>query len=186
MSSAELGPKPKTVAGGCLCAALRYSVTFPASHDFASGALTCQCTQCRKQSGALFVAFHRVPWPLQWSSSSSSSSSPSARTPTLREYSMTPVAKRGFCDRCGSWLYYRVEGEDGASVCVGSLDQEVLIGGRRPGGGDGFAGALVNGLGGHEWCENEIPGVTDDIPLLRRGQRNQKSGENSSIARAKL
>ncbi|KAK1967315.1 glutathione-dependent formaldehyde-activating enzyme [Colletotrichum sublineola] len=182
MSSADLGPKPKTVTGGCLCGALRYTVTFPASHDFAAGALTCQCTQCRKQSGALFVAFHVVPWPLQWSAAA-------AGTPTLREYSVTPVAKRGFCDRCSSWLYYRVEGEDRASICVGSLDEEMLIGERRaPGGGGdgGFAGALVNGLGGHEWCENEIPGVTDVIPLLRRGKRNQRSGENSSMARAKL
>ncbi|WDK14644.1 glutathione-dependent formaldehyde-activating enzyme [Colletotrichum graminicola] len=176
MSSAELGPKPKTITGGCLCAALRYTVSFPASHDFASGALTCQCTQCRKQSGALFVAFHHVPWPLRWSSDGG--------TPTLREYSVTPVAKRGFCDRCSSWLYYRVEGEDEASICVGSLDQEVLVGG--PGGGGGFAGALVNGLGGHEWCENEMPGVTDNIPFLKRGTRNQRSGENSAIARAKL
>ncbi|KAK1979290.1 glutathione-dependent formaldehyde-activating enzyme [Colletotrichum cereale] len=177
MSSPDLGPKPRTVTGGCLCAALRYTVSFPASHDFAAGALTCQCTQCRKQSGALFVAFHRVPWPLQWSA---------AGTPTLREYSVTPVAKRGFCDRCSSWLYYRVEGEDGASLCVGSLDREVLVG-AGPGREEaGFAGALVNGLGGHEWCENEIPGVTDDVPLLRRGQRNQTSGETSSIARAKL
>ncbi|GKT54599.1 glutathione-dependent formaldehyde-activating enzyme [Colletotrichum tofieldiae] len=175
MSSSALGTKPKTITGGCLCAALRYTITFPDSHDFVSSAVTCQCTQCRKQSGALFVAFHRVPWPLQWSS---------AATPTLREYSITPAAMRGFCTQCSSWLYYRSEGQDSASICIGTVDQEVLIG--KKGERDGFGRALANGLGGHEWCENEIPGVTDDVPLLRRGERNQGSQEESAAVKSKL
>ncbi|CCF33916.1 glutathione-dependent formaldehyde-activating enzyme [Colletotrichum higginsianum] len=180
MSSSDLGPKPKIITGGCLCGALRYTITFPESHDFASDALTCQCTQCRKQSGALFVAFHRAPWPFRWSTA--------AGTRTLKEFSITPVAKRGFCTECSSWLYYRAEEEPWASLCVGTVDQEVLIGSSGGGNneGGGFGRALVNGLGGHEWCENEILGVTDDIPLLRKGLRNQTSGGESTIAKAKL
>ncbi|KXH67523.1 glutathione-dependent formaldehyde-activating enzyme [Colletotrichum salicis] len=126
-SSSPSGPKPTTVAGGCLCAALRYEITFSDTHDFSANAQTCQCTQCRKQSGALFVAFHRVPWPMKWTSPKGTS--------TLREFSITPVAKRGFCTECGSWLYYRSEAEEWSSVCLGTLDQEALIGDKSQGGG---------------------------------------------------
>ncbi|GKT48217.1 uncharacterized protein ColSpa_08398 [Colletotrichum spaethianum] len=112
---------------------------------------------------------------LQWSA---------AGTPTLREYQITPAATRGFCTRCSSWLYYRSEGADWASLCIGTVDEEVLVG--KKGEGNGFGRALVNGLGGHEWCENEIPGVTDDVPLLRRGERNQGNREDSVVVKAKL
>ncbi|OHE94911.1 glutathione-dependent formaldehyde-activating enzyme [Colletotrichum orchidophilum] len=175
-SPAPSGPKPTTLAGGCLCAALRYEVTFPDTHDFSANAQTCQCTQCRKQSGALFVAFQRVPWPMKWTSSSGTS--------TLREFSITPVAKRGFCTECGSWLYYRSDANAWTSLCLGTLDQEALIGERGQGGG--FGELLANGTGGHEWCENEIPGVTDDIPMLNRGQRNQQSASDAVAVKAKL
>ncbi|KAL0936024.1 glutathione-dependent formaldehyde-activating enzyme [Colletotrichum truncatum] len=166
--SVTLGPKPTTVTGGCLCGKLRYTATLPSTHDFVTNAMTCQCTQCRKQSGALFVAFHRVPM-LQWTTSDTS---------TLAEYGASESAKRGFCSACGSWLYHRVIGIEGVSLCVGSMDLEVLVGEKgadgQSGEGKGFGRALVNGLGGHEFCENEIPGVTDDIPLLNRGQRHQQ------------
>lgn len=174
---ANLGPKPTTITGGCLCAALRYTVTLPPSHDFPSSALTCQCTQCRKQSGALFVPFHRVPGPLRWSSGP-------RPPPALKEFGITAAAKRGICTNCGSWLYYRSEGQEEVSLCVGTLDEHVLIG--EKGDGDGFGRALVNGLGGHEWCANEIPGVTDDIPLLNKGQRNRGSSSEGEVAKPKL
>ncbi|OLN87919.1 hypothetical protein CCHL11_00162 [Colletotrichum chlorophyti] len=165
-SSPPPNAKPVIITGGCLCSGLRYTVSLSASHDFSASAVTCQCTQCRRQSGALFVAFHRVPWPLRWTT---------PETPTLQEFSITPVAKRGFCSACGSWLYYRSEGQGVASICVGTVDEEVLIGNKGSEGareGEGLGKVLVNGLGGHEWCENEIPGVTDDVPLLRRGRRS--------------
>ncbi|TKW54912.1 hypothetical protein CTA1_487 [Colletotrichum tanaceti] len=130
----RLGPKPETITGGCLCGALRYAITFPESHDFASDAKTCQCTQCRKQSGALFVAFHRAPWPFRWSDDATATAGNGTRNNTLKEFSITPVAKRGFCTECSSWLYYRAEGEPWASLCVGTVDQEVLIGAPGDGG----------------------------------------------------
>ncbi|KXH35230.1 glutathione-dependent formaldehyde-activating enzyme [Colletotrichum simmondsii] len=175
-SASSPGPKPTTVVGGCLCGALRYEATFSDTHDFNANAQTCQCTQCRKQSGALFVAFQRVPWPMKWTSPKGTS--------TLREFSITPMAKRGFCTECGSWLYYRSKGEEWGSICLGTLDQEVLIGEKGQKGG--FGAILASGLGGHEWCENEIPGVTDDIPMLRRGQRNQQNGSDAVVVKAKL
>ncbi|KAI3539747.1 glutathione-dependent formaldehyde-activating enzyme [Colletotrichum melonis] len=175
-SASSPGPKPTTVAGGCLCGALRYEATFSDTHDFNANAQTCQCTQCRKQSGALFVAFQRVPWPMKWTSLKGTS--------TLREFSITPMAKRGFCTECGSWLYYQSEGEEWGSICLGTLDQEALIGEKGQKGG--FGAILASGLGGHEWCENEIPGVTDDIPMLRRGQRNQQNGSDAVVVKAKL
>ncbi|TDZ72071.1 hypothetical protein CTRI78_v001487 [Colletotrichum trifolii] len=170
-STEPIESKPVTIVGGCLCAKLRYSATLPADHDFVANAMTCQCTQCRKQSGALFVAYHHVPL-LRWTSGDTS---------TLSEFGATPSAKRGFCSACGSWLYFRYKGQEGISLCVGAIDHDVLVGkthlsvGTAGEGEQALGAALVNGLGGHEFCENEIPGVTDDIPLLNRGKRNQGS-----------
>ncbi|GKT83862.1 glutathione-dependent formaldehyde-activating enzyme [Colletotrichum tofieldiae] len=152
MSSSALGTKPKTITGGCLCAALRYTITFPDSHDFVSSAVTCQ------------LVFRRDP-----------------DAPRIQHHARGDA---GFCTQCSSWLYYRSEGQDSASICIGTVDQEVLIG--KKGERDGFGRALANGLGGHEWCENEIPGVTDDVPLLRRGERNQGSQEESAAVKSKL
>ncbi|EQB57394.1 glutathione-dependent formaldehyde-activating enzyme [Colletotrichum gloeosporioides Cg-14] len=123
----NLGPKPTTLTGGCLCAKLRYTVTLPRSHDFVKNAMTCQCTQCRRQSGALFTAFHRVP-DFRWTSDT---------TTSLAEYGASAAAKRGFCRDCGSWLYYR--GQDGYSICLGTVDPEILFG--ENGGGGVWAGA---------------------------------------------
>jgi len=43
----------------------------------------------------------------------------------------------------------------------------------------GYGTALANGQGDHEWCRNEIAGVTDVIPFLghRGGKRWDEDGE---------
>ncbi|KAF6823347.1 glutathione-dependent formaldehyde-activating enzyme [Colletotrichum musicola] len=159
-----LGPKPTTITGGCLCAKLRYEVTLPEDHDFIAASMTCQCTQCRKQSGALVAVFHTVP-PLRWTSDDTS---------TFAEFRASEAATRGICTACGSWLYYRGNGQEGVSLCVGTIDEDILFGKKGADGEDekkGFGRALASGLGGHVYCENEIPGVTDDIPMLKRGKR---------------
>ncbi|KAF9873792.1 duf636 domain protein [Colletotrichum karsti] len=158
----NIGPKPTTLTGGCLCAKLRYTVTLPATHDFVKSAQTCQCTQCRRQSGALFAAFHDVP-PLQWTEG----------TATLAEFGASESARRGFCTACGSWLYWKSDKQDGVSICLGTLDPEFLVG------EEGYGRALASGMGGHHWCGNEIPGVTSDVPMLRRGRRNQGNPPSS-------
>jgi hypothetical protein len=93
--------------GGCLCGAVRYSV---------AGALrpvvVCHCTQCRRMTGHVMAAtaarcadFHLV----------------SERE--LKWYAASNEARRGFCGRCGSTLFWEGVGRDYISIAAGSLDE---------------------------------------------------------------
>ncbi|KAI0965639.1 Mss4-like protein [Xylaria arbuscula] len=152
-------PKPKYATGGCLCEALRYRIDFPDNHDFEASSWTCQCTQCRKNTGSLFFASHHVAnAAFRWTSPNTGSH--------LRRFHTTPVAERGSCGTCGSFLYWRrVSPQVGdIYVSVGSIDPLFLFGEGADGEEvpkGGFGVALVSGRGGHVWCGNEIPGVTD-------------------------
>ncbi|KAI1493376.1 glutathione-dependent formaldehyde-activating GFA [Biscogniauxia mediterranea] len=145
-------PKPTTITGGCLCGSIRYRVDFPEDHDFMQSSGSCQCTQCRRSTGTLVFVAHTVPLRCL-----------TYVTPvdTLNNYAATPGFQRGFCASCGSFLYWRDESRDDLALAVGCVDEEVLVGGRRDDGSEGFGFALANLRGDHMWCENEIKGVTD-------------------------
>jgi hypothetical protein len=137
--------------------------------------VTCQCTQDRKNTGSFFFPAHRVPRSVfRWTSTG---------TQTLGHYSATPAAERGFCTRCGSFLYWRRVGPDAefVSVALGTVDPLFLFGEGADGvevPEGGFALALASAAGGHEWCANEIPGVTDKMGYFHeRGRRWPKDSE---------
>ncbi|KAI1183878.1 hypothetical protein F5B17DRAFT_108054 [Nemania serpens] len=169
MASSTEYPKPKYITGGCLCESLRYRIDFPEDHDFEVNSGSCQCTQDRKNTGSFFFVWQRVARSaFRWTSPS---------TDTLGRYSATPGVERGFCAKCGSFLYWRrVDPDVGAiSVTIGSVDPLFLFGQGADGvevPKGGFGIALANGAGGHEWCSNEVPGITDNIGFLHeRGKR---------------
>jgi hypothetical protein len=127
---------------------------------------TCQCTQDRKNTGSLFFPSLRItPYSaFRWTTP----------TETLKHYSATPAALRGFCANCGSFLYWRRAESDSVSLAVGTIDPLYLIGEGADGTTvpkGGFGSVLVNGGGGHEWIRNTIPGVTDNWEYLHKGQR---------------
>ncbi|KAJ3539851.1 hypothetical protein NM208_g5320 [Fusarium decemcellulare] len=169
--SPSIGPTPKTITGGCLCGSLRYKVTFPSSHDFVESSCTCQCTQCRKQTGGLFLASYGVSIAaLEWTSDTETN---------LARYRATSNISRGFCKNCGSFLFWHPDGRDKISMAIGSVDPLYLFGeGAEETAGsevpkEGFGRALCSGFGPSEWCKNEIKGITDDMPLLHKGTRSQ-------------
>ncbi|KAI1339287.1 glutathione-dependent formaldehyde-activating GFA [Xylariaceae sp. FL0016] len=152
-------PKPTSITGGCLCGAIRYRVDFPKDHDFLKSSGTCHCTQCRRQTGALFYAAHSVFLAhLTYLNPAN----------TLTKYHATPGIERAFCGRCGSFLYWRNEAKEDMGLAVGSVDPEFLVGGD---GQAGFGFALANMAGDNEWCENVIPGVTDGMTGDDRGDK---------------
>lgn len=62
------------------------------------------------------------------------------------------------------------------TIAVGTVDPLYLFGEDADGKDvpeGGFGRALASGGGNHEWCRNEIKGVTDQIPILgrERGER---------------
>ena len=94
------------VTGGCLCGAVRYSVTGPLRDIVA-----CHCRQCRRSSGhfAAATACRRKYFTLDSDA-------------TLAWFSAVEGHRRGFCRACGSSLFFEAIGGERISIAAGSLD----------------------------------------------------------------
>ncbi|QYX56469.1 GFA family protein [Roseovarius sp. SCSIO 43702] len=90
--------------GTCLCG----DVTFE-TEATPEGASACHCGQCRKQSGHVWASAQvprealRIDGPVKW-------------------YAASEGARRGFCPRCGSFLFWEAHDEDHVSVALGAVD----------------------------------------------------------------
>ena len=99
------GPAPPR-GGGCLCGAVRYEV-----HGKLRPVIMCHCTQCQRSTGHVMAStaarhadFRLVSDEgLEWFTSSSE-------------------ARRAFCRRCGSTLFWQGAGRDYLSIAAGTLD----------------------------------------------------------------
>ncbi|HLJ37513.1 MAG TPA: GFA family protein [Steroidobacteraceae bacterium] len=92
--------------GGCLCGAVRYQVTGPLRP-----VVLCHCSQCRRNTGhfmAATAAQHR-DFRLR-------------QEAELRWYLSSESARRGFCGRCGSTLFWQGAKRDYISIAAGTLD----------------------------------------------------------------
>ncbi len=105
--------------GGCLCGAVTYRVT-----GAMRPVVACHCTQCRKTSG------HHV----------AATSAPRGAVEIEGEvtwYRSSETARRGFCGRCGSNLFWDGVGAN-LSIFSGTLD-----------------GATGLELAGHIYCDDK-------------------------------
>lgn len=94
--------------GSCLCGSVRYRVTGPMRP-----VVTCHCGQCRKQSGHYVAATNCDTSRLELLSSEG-----------LKWYRSSDFAERGFCENCGSSLFWRADGRGTTSIMAGTLDGE--------------------------------------------------------------
>jgi hypothetical protein len=92
--------------GQCLCGAVRYCV-----HGPLRGVVACHCSQCRRTSGH-FAAMTSV----------AAADLELAAHATLVWYRSSPTAERGFCQVCGSNLFWRQFASDAISIGAGTLD----------------------------------------------------------------
>jgi hypothetical protein len=93
------------MTGGCHCGHVRYEADFD---DF-DGEL-CHCRMCQRTSGNVFMALKTVrKAALRWLSE-----------PVW--YESSPIARRPFCDRCGTSLGFGYVDSETFDVSVGSLD----------------------------------------------------------------
>ena len=90
--------------GSCLCGAITFTADGPARDPAA-----CHCTQCRKQSGHYWAAVQVMDDTL-------------SVTGTPRWYASSPTAKSGFCPTCGSFLFWKSEGDPDTGIALGALD----------------------------------------------------------------
>lgn len=90
--------------GSCLCGNIEFSVA-----GDVRGASGCHCGQCRKQSGHF------------WASAVADRDAV-AITGDVTWYAASDIARRGFCARCGSFLFWDENGSDDLSFSLGALD----------------------------------------------------------------
>ncbi|WP_294622864.1 GFA family protein [uncultured Roseovarius sp.] len=94
------------IRGACLCGAVRLRIEGPLPDPWA-----CHCGQCRKQTGhhlasievpRACVAFEGLD--------------------AIGRYRASERAERGFCQTCGSTLYWRLDGCETIWIAMGLLD----------------------------------------------------------------
>lgn len=89
--------------GSCLCGDIRFETAAEPQ-----GASMCHCGQCRKQSGGIWSSAYvkdialAISGPVRW-------------------FEASPQAKRGFCGRCGSSLFWKAHDEDTTSFALGAV-----------------------------------------------------------------
>lgn len=101
--------------GQCLCQAVTFTITQPpqrVSH--------CHCRMCQRQHGAAFATYLSVPH----------ASLQLTGTGALRWYRSSPEVLRGFCQLCGSSLFWhhQQEPDDLIAVAVAALDNPPIFG----------------------------------------------------------
>jgi hypothetical protein len=101
-----MSAQPQMRTGGCLCGAVRYQVRGPLR-----SVVMCHCSQCRRQTGHVMAA-----------TAAQRSHFELLRQDELRWYAASEQARRGFCGRCGSTLFWEGVGRDYVSIAAGTLD----------------------------------------------------------------
>ena len=92
--------------GSCLCGGVAYQVNGSLSPvDY------CHCTQCRKTSGHFVAAASCAPERLTLTADAS-----------LSWYASSASADRGFCNVCGSSVFWRPKHGKHISIMAGTLD----------------------------------------------------------------
>lgn len=91
-------------SGRCLCGDIMFS-----TEATPEGASACHCGQCRKQSGHVWASAHVAKSDLSISGK-------------VKWFAASDMAERGFCPRCGSFLFWQAHDEDTISFSLGALD----------------------------------------------------------------
>lgn len=92
--------------GSCLCGAVAFEIDGPLRP-----VIDCHCVQCRKQSGHFWAATSAPKEAIRLT-----------RDEGLVWYDASPAARRGFCEQCGSFLFWDPAGEERLSFAPGALD----------------------------------------------------------------
>jgi hypothetical protein len=92
--------------GRCLCGAVRYRLDAPLRHVW-----VCHCGQCLRWHGHVgaYSAAPREALEL-------------LAGDDLAWYRSSDTARRGFCRRCGSSLFWQADAADHVSIAAGTLD----------------------------------------------------------------
>ncbi len=98
---------PPRATGGCLCRAVRYRVRGPLRE-----VVNCHCEQCRRTSGHFVAATAVARDGLELTAQEG-----------LAWYHASDIARRGFCQVCGSSLFWEPKQADYTAIMAGTLDR---------------------------------------------------------------
>ncbi len=94
------------IKGRCLCSGVSFELSEAGIMD------ACHCDMCRRWTGSVFIEMDVEDADIRFTSDE-----------TLAWYDSSDWARRGFCSRCGSSLFYRMKQEgDKWAVLAGTLD----------------------------------------------------------------
>jgi hypothetical protein len=85
--------------GQCLCGAIQFDAATPSLWS-----AHCHCRQCQQQSGAAFVT---------WLGYTEADCTIEDSSQSLRWFQSSEFAQRGFCQQCGSHLFFKSQREPG-------------------------------------------------------------------------
>ena len=92
--------------GSCLCGAVRFEIdgALPAPN-------ACHCSQCRKQSGHFWASTDVLRTALRLHGESQ-----------ITWFKVSEKAQRGFCSRCGSFLFWDPIGRETIAIAMGAFE----------------------------------------------------------------
>ena len=96
----------KQYTGACLCGKIAFEFTNPQRPLVA-----CHCRQCRQSTGHFVVASNTKLQDFELVDSDN----------VLKWYQSSNFAKRGFCSKCGTQLFYQLNDADHISIFAGAL-----------------------------------------------------------------
>lgn len=101
-----MNPIQIEASGGCQCGAVRYHAT-----EFLDSSHICHCRMCQKASGNFFAALIGAPRDaVTWTRG------------TPAKFASSDQVTRGFCDNCGTPLFYDFHASRHICLTTGSLD----------------------------------------------------------------
>jgi hypothetical protein len=124
--------------GSCLCGAVRFRATLPSRW-----VAHCHCSYCRRAHGAAFVT---------WAGFASSQVRVDADAAAPTWYTSSPGARRGFCGRCGSPIFFESERWPGETHVARAL----------------FVDELDREPSAHVFYEAHVPWLTLGDPLPKK------------------
>ncbi|TNE39475.1 MAG: GFA family protein [Alphaproteobacteria bacterium] len=93
--------------GGCLCGGVRYEINVPLTP-----VCVCHCRQCRQTSGYQLGFSNCMEEDMSF-----------VKQGTLQWYASSEKGRRGFCNNCGSTLFWRSVDGGEMDIAAGSLDE---------------------------------------------------------------
>ena len=92
------------IRGSCLCGQIEF-----ATEAETQSHVMCHCNQCTKQSGGVWASAQVMMHDLEI-------------TGDVSWYEASETAKRGFCAKCGSFLFWKGNDEEEISFALGAVE----------------------------------------------------------------